>query len=669
MKKKNQEVFLLQKSGLDDILDLRNNKGDEKMIAKLIAIIMCIVSVFPGPLPMFFSEMELKYELSQGNYESPYIVRPLDEITVNGVSIEEYAITTPEGALYKNAAETLGNEIYKALGRRISVAESAEKAFIIDAELNTTDSFSLKVENGNIHITGSSNVGISRGIAAFSDEVLLKADGTYNFADGYEYNKVFSDYVTYEQFGAIGDGKTDDLEAIVKAHEYANENNLSVLASETATYYIGGANKTAVIKTNTDWSTARFIIDDTNVEKIGAWVFNIAPSEGSYSITDKVSPLKIDATSIGTTLPGESLVVLTDSNVKRYIRKGANQNSGSNQSDVILVDKDGNISPDTPLIWDFDAVTGATVYPVDTETLTVKGGRFTTIANAAPSEYTYYARGIQVRRSNTVIDGIYHDIIGEGKTGAPYSAFVSLSCCADVTVKNGTFTGHKKYATIGSAGTSVQMGTYDIGAATSVNATFLNCKQTNDITDGDYWGIAGTNYCKNLTYDGCAFSRFDAHQGVRNATIRNSVLGHHGIKLIGMGTALIENTTVVSESFIDLRGDYGSTWNGDLIIRNCKFYPTGVENNIIKAENSEDHDFGYTCYLPQNVEIDGFFIHSVGFNFVFSMVNPKHLTASYEAKYPVVAPKEITVKDFSDLSTSNLFVSPNTAIFEVDMLA
>ncbi len=639
------------------------------MIAKLIAIIMCIVSVFPGPLPMLFSEMELKYELSQGNYESPYIVRPLAEITVNGVPVDEYAISAPEGDIYSLAAQTLNNELHKALGRSIPVEERTEKAFVIEEILNTDDTFTLKVENGNIYLTGSDNIGISRGIAAFSDEVLLSADGKYDFTDGYTYTKVFSGYVTYEQFGAVGDGKTDDLEAIVKTHEYANENNLTVLAKETASYYIGGKAMTAVIKTDTDWSTARFIIDDTSVEKIGSWIFNIAPTESSYSITGKVSPLKMDAVNIGTTLPGESLVVLTDSNVKRYIRKGANQNSGSNQSDVILVDKDGNISPDTPLIWDFDAVTGATVYPVDKETLTIKGGRFTTIANAAPSEYTYYTRGIQVRRSNTVIDGIYHDVINEGETGAPYSAFVSLSCCANVTVKNGTFTGHKKYATIGSAGTSVQMGTYDIGAATSVNATFLNCKQTNDITDGDYWGIAGTNYCKNLTYDGCAFSRFDAHQGVRNATIKNSVLGHHGIKLIGMGTALIENTTVVSGSFIDLREDYGSTWNGDLIIRNCKFYPTGVENNIVNAVNSEDHDFGYTCYMPQNIEIDGFFIHSVGFNFVFSMVNSKHLTDSYEAKYPVVAPKEITVRNFSDLSTSNLFVSANTAIFEVDMLA
>jgi len=638
------------------------------MFSQIIAVFMCIVSCLPAPLSQFFSESVLKYELSQGSYESPYIVRPLDGITVNGVSIDEYCVVTPdstEASLYFNAAKTLNNEFHKACGKEIAITETAaEKSFIISTALSDTDSFNLRVENGNVYITGSTKTGISRGISAFADEVLLNAEGSYDFKDGYEYNKTFSDFVIYEDFGAVGDGKADDFEAIVKTHEYANENGLSVFANETATYYIGGANKTAIIKTDTDWSTARFIIDDTNVEKIGAWVFNIAPSESSYSITDKVSPLKIDATNIGTTLSAKSLVVLTDSNVKRYIRKGANQNSGSNQSDVILVDKSGNISPDTPLIWDFDAITGATVYPIDTETLTVKGGRFTTIANCAPSEYTYYARGIQVRRSNTVIDGIYHDVINEGKTGAPYSAFVSLSCCADVTVKNGTFTGHKKYSTIGSAGTSVSMGTYDIGAATAVNASFINCKQTNDITDGDYWGIAGTNYCKNLMYDGCAFSRFDAHQGVLNATIKNSVLGHHGIKLIGMGTALIENTTVLSDSFVDLRSDYGSTWNGELIIRNCKFYPTGISNNIVNAENSEDHNFGYTCYLPQRIEIDGFFVHSIGMNFIFPMVNSKHITDSYNAAYPVVPPQEITVNNFSDLLFGQLCVSMNKAIFK-----
>ena len=641
------------------------------MISRISAVVVSIVLVVSALFTsLFFSEIKLKSELAKGNYESPYIVRPLEGITVNGVSVDEYSFDIPDGDIYSNAAQTLCDEFYKACGTKLEIAKNSDaKAFIIEEDLNDTDSFSLKVENGNVYIKGSTGTGISRGITAFADEVLLNSQGSYDFKDGYEFNKTFSDYVTYEQFGAVGDGKADDFEAVVKTHEYANANGLSVFANETATYYIGGADKTACIMTDTDWSTASFIIDDSEVENRNAWIFNVSPSQDSVNITENVSPLKADAKNIGTTLESKSLVVLTDSNVKRYIRKGANQNSGSDQTDIIIVDENGNISSDTPLIWDFNSITSAAAYPIDTETLTIKGGRFTTLANGAASEYNYYSRGIVVRRSNTVIDGIYHDIKNEGKTGAPYSAFVSLSGCADVTVKNSTFTGHKKYSTIGSAGTSVTMGTYDLGAARAVNAKFINCNQTNDITDIDYWGIAGTNYCKNLVYDGCALSRFDAHQGVLNATVINSVLGHHGIKLIGNGTALIENTTVLAEDFVDLRSDYGSTWNGDLIIRNCEFYPTGVASHIIKSVNSEDHDFGYTCYLPQTIEIDGLHVNRIGNNYLFTKVNEKHNSDSYEAEYPVVPPQEITVKNFSSLLFGKLSSSKNKAMFKVDISA
>ncbi|MBR2868786.1 MAG: hypothetical protein IKB88_06965 [Clostridia bacterium] len=641
------------------------------MIMRIISFIMSLFTIFTVTVSQFNIKSELKKELSKGNYESPYIVRPLDNITVNDVSVDDYSIIISDSEkndLFINAAETLRNEIYDSCGISISVEQKADnKTFVINSEFNESDIFTLKVENGNVYITGSDKIGISRGISDFFDEVVIKSNKKFNFSDGFKYSKTYSDYITYEYFGAVGDGIADDFDAIIKAHDYANANGMSVFADETATYYIGGANKTAFIMTDTDWSTARFKIDDTNVENRSSWIFNIAPAKRSVNISDRVSSVKSDAVNIGTSLDERSLVVLTDSNVKRYIRKGANQNSGSNQTDVILVDENGNISSDTPLIWDFDSVTSAVAYPVDTETLTVKGGRFTTVANCAPSEYNYYSRGILVRRSNTVIDGLYHDIINEGKTGAPYSAFVSLSCCADVTVKDCTFTGHKKYSTIGSAGTSVTMGTYDIGAATVVNAKFINCNQTNDITDNAYWGIAGTNYCKNLVYDGCALSRFDAHQGVYNATVINSVLGHHGIKLIGNGTAHIENTTVLSDSFIDFRSDYGSTWNGDLIIRNCRFYPNGISNHIIKAVNSEDHNFGYTCYLPNNIFIEGLYVHRIGKSYLFNNVNPKHKSDSYEAEFPIVPPNEITVKDFGSLFFNELSVSKNKSMFSVEI--
>ena len=63
----------------------------------------------------------------------------------------------------------------------------------------------------------------------------------------------------------------------------------------------------------------------------------------------------------------------------------------------------------------------------------------------------------------------------------------------------------------------------------------------------------GSNFCKNLVLDKCSFSRFDAHQGVANATIRNSTIGYVGINAIGFGTFLVEDSTVYGRSFFNLR--------------------------------------------------------------------------------------------------------------------
>ena len=67
-------------------------------------------------------------------------------------------------------------------------------------------------------------------------------------------------YVSYEDFGAVGDGKADDMAAIVKAHEYANEKRLPVKAREGARYYIGKEPLTAIITTDTDLSGAELYI-------------------------------------------------------------------------------------------------------------------------------------------------------------------------------------------------------------------------------------------------------------------------------------------------------------------------------------------------------------------------------------------------------------------------
>lgn len=397
---------------------------------------------------------------------------------------------------------------------------------------------------------------------------------------------ILNGWVCYSDFGAKGDGKTDDIEPIAATHTFANKYNLTVKGDDKATYYIGGRKHTVNIMTDTDFGTA-----DKN----------------------------------------------------------------------------------TPILWDFDRITEFTVIPVDETILTITGGKFTTIANREDSKYNYYARGIAIRRSNVVVDGLEHRITGEGDQGAPYNGFISIANCSNVTVRNTLLTGHKVYRTIGSAGVPVSMGTYDININKALNITFENCSQTNDIHNAAYWGIMGSNYCKNLVYDHCTFSRFDAHMGVANAAIRNSTLGHQGINAIGCGVLVLENSTVNATNLINLRSDYGSTWEGEFFIRDCVFVPRGAKSgnvNLIGGSNSGQHDFGYTCYMPERITIENLKIddagHPAGYKgpAIFSDFNPEMKDETYLEKFPYITTKEVILKNVTIESGLPLRISDNTYMFK-----
>lgn len=519
---------------------------------------------------------------------------------------------------------------------------------IILANCNPEKSFEKSYvsldENGELVITVSE-----------ADMVRFKANG----------------FVSYSDLGAKGDGKTDDMDVITATHDFANENGLAVKADEGFTYYISGKKRTATIQTNTDFGTAAFIIDDTSVEDRNASVFLVSSGLQPFKL-EGITSLKRNQNKIDVSLPGTCIVTVTDSDVRRYIRFGPNQNNGSPQTDIFIVDKDGNVDMNAPIIWDFNQITDITALPIDETTLTITGGRFTTVANKADSKYTYYSRGIAIRRSNVIVDGLEHRITGEGDHGAPYGGFINVGDCSYVTVKNTILTGHKTYQTIGSAGVSVSMGTYDISLGRALNISFVNCSQTNDINDNKYWGIIGSNYCKNLLYDNCSFSRFDAHMGVANATIRNSTLGHMGINAIGSGTFTVENSTIYGRNLINLRSDYGSTWQGEFIIRDCTFVPSGGKTasaSLFGGSNSGQHDFGYTCYMPERITIENLQIndsdHPANYrgSTIFANFNPDMTEDSYVEKFPYIITKEVILRNISTTSGMSLRLSDNMFMF------
>lgn len=481
-----------------------------------------------------------------------------------------------------------------------------------------------------------------------------------------------SGIVNYSDFGAKGDGKIDDMAAIFATHSFANEENLKVKAEDGATYYIGGKELTAIIQTDTDFGTASFIIDDTEVENRNAPIFLISSNMEPYKL-EGVTSLEKNQKKLKIIFSGPTLVSVTNSNEMRYIRYGLNQNNGAPQTDIFLVDKGGNVAEETPIIWDFDQVTEIIALPIDEKTITITGGLFTTIANQEESKYNYYSRNITIKRSNVIIDKLEHRITGEGNQGAPYGGFLNIRDCAYVTVKNTVLTGHKTYQTIGAAGKPVSMGSYDISVGRALNISFINCTQTNDIDDSLYWGIMGSNYCKNLLYDNCTLSRFDAHMGVANATIRNSTMGHMGINAIGSGTLLVENSTIRGRSIVNLRSDYGSTWQGKLIISNCTFIPQGGKTatpTLISGFNNGQHDFGYTCYMPEEIIINNLHIDDSNHPkdylgpAIFGDFNPEMINNSYVEKYPYIKSKKVTLKNVSVSSGEKLRNSDNFFMFK-----
>ncbi|MDR3318644.1 MAG: hypothetical protein LBS99_04335 [Clostridiales bacterium] len=477
-------------------------------------------------------------------------------------------------------------------------------------------------------------------------------------------------FIYYGDYGAAGDGVTDDFEAILKTHEAANAAGVSVRADAGATYYIGGADKTVKVRTNTDWGDAKFIIDDVDAENRNAWVFNVS-SALSSSPVKTVETLKKNQEKLNLSLPYNSLIVATDDTTKRYIREGVNANDGASQTDVFVVDKSGNVDPDAPILWDFDNISSMTAYPIDTKPLTVKGGFFTTIANRGQANEGYFARGIRVTRSNTLLTGIYHGVEGEGDHGSPYTGFISAANCADVTVADCMLTGHRVYLNVKPTGTA-QQGTYDMNANRAVNLTVENCAQTNDINNSFWWGIFTSNYSKNIVFDGVTFSRFDAHQGVANATVRNSVLGWQGISIIGSGTLLVENTEVRAANFLNLRNDYGSTWEGELIVNGCRYVPNNGGTSdpvLITGSNGGQHNFGYDCYMPRTIAIDGLVIEDTntlsGYRGpkLFANFNAANTGAAYVEKYPYTVTEEVLIRNLTVMSGKAYTVSANTYMF------
>ncbi len=480
-------------------------------------------------------------------------------------------------------------------------------------------------------------------------------------------------YVTYEEFGAVGDGVTDDFIAIKKAHDYANENGLPVMAKDGAHYYIhdtriDGVVEAALIKTDVNWGNAKFTIDDRDIslfrnsEKYGLHRRNIFEAVSDHSkleITDEAllgelvkAGFNRSSTEVKLGLGYPAMIIPYNSKHRVYRRRGYGGFMGGFMHEVIVLDKDGKIDTDTPVMFEYNNIDRIDVYRLDIKPITIEGGEFTTRACRENMVYedggslrahdAYIDRGINIMRSYTTVKNVKHYVTDEIRVseqvengriircGYCYTGFFMSSFANEVTYDGCVLTGRRCY-TRPEGGTG---GTYDLGGNCVNKIIFKHCEQSNfwikidengDITpakEGDegavtsmyyleyqgvtlklHWGLGGTNFCKNMEYHDSTLSRFDAHAGLYNGKIINCTVNYMAIT--GNGDFIVENTRWFAESrgensnsLVHLRADYGSTWEGHIQMKNIKAYIYADDTAYIFMHKYSNWYYGYIAHYP-----------------------------------------------------------------------
>ncbi len=474
-------------------------------------------------------------------------------------------------------------------------------------------------------------------------------------------------YITYEDIEEKGDiinGIEDNFSRIKKIHEIANKYDYEVRATANTTYHIFNFKDISPIQitTNTNWNNATFVIHDENInnyETAKSAVIQIVNKEAIKDINiPKDIQKEIVINKNTKKIPqlagyGNCLCLIYDKETKRYIRDGE-EGGGYYQFEVARIDNEGNLLND--IIWDYERITALVLKKMSPENITVQNANFKTILNQNGNqlENGYLARNIECNGSNITINNIKHTVDDKDKTGGPYYGFFKMNFAANVSLKDCELVTYQCK--------EKRKSNYDLTINSSSNITIENVT-SNDINDSNRWGITGTGYTKDITYKNCTLNRIDSHTGVHNLNVLKCTLGSFGISVAGSGDLNIEDTeSNNTECFIQLREDFGSSWNGNINIKNCTIKNINTPKIIgfhIFYTNGQIRNYGYDLHLP-NVNIDGLTIYDENVSNAFGdfciFYNSKYLTDrdDGELRHNYILPTNITIKNYTTTSGRKL---------------
>lgn len=389
----------------------------------------------------------------------------------------------------------------------------------------------------------------------------------------------------------------DWSKALQKAHDEANRYNKTVVYPR-GEYYLNEP-LGIQIKTDVDFSQATIKINENNLSK-NLPFFKVVSNYNKINLIDNIDrdtfikEWKKTSTSIPSLKTYENhFVVIEDKNdiaIKRISSNGIVNNSSYYKKDFAYIDKNGKLL-NKPM-FNFNNITSITAYPVD-KPINIKGGTVDFVGGTNKDEYCLSFMTVQ--RSNTTIDGFNFVKTDDVHSTSPITGSIYVSKCFNINIKNVSSFSRKYYSS----------GTYIFNANTVENLTFEGI-YTNK--KSDEWSSHTSNYIKNMVINNSEMDRIDTHFMVQDITVKNTTLNNKGVAVNGQGKLIIENCNFKNtSSILDIRGDYGSSWDGDIIMRNINILnPTSV--TILKPDidpKYTQNDFGFNpVYYGNNILLE-----------------------------------------------------------------
>ena len=418
-------------------------------------------------------------------------------------------------------------------------------------------------------------------------------------------------HLNYEMFGINGDKKyfnstdgkyyldeafaqeytEDDGEAIKAVHELAATSGLPIV--NVSGEYVIRDKRHIPITTNTDLGNSVFHIDEKELEGY-PFVFRITSKFDEVEITPPVSTLKKRQLEIPEMAQFEGHVaIFEDENSAVGRRYGGT--STKTKRDLSYIGQGGAL--DGEISWDYDQITKVIVKKVDETYLTFEGGNLVYSGYLTSPSSDYVHQGVLIERSKTIIKNqrVNYELV-DASQATQYGLY-QINRCYDVTFDKVDLPSRSD--TNGSS--------YGITAGLVTKLQFKN--MCNFATSG-YWGVMGTNEIKDMSFDNCDLGRIDTHFHLWGLTIKDTRV--NSIHITGGGTLRTDRVEVRSNgtgsdaTFINFRDDYGSIWDGDISIENCKLriLNSGDFNAFALRFGAGDYDFSQDIYWGRKITID-----------------------------------------------------------------